>query len=49
MLMKKYGVDLVYIGHRERMVYGQAGMSKFSEFMDKIFDSGGVSLYRVRP
>lgn len=49
MLMGKYGVDLVYIGHRERKVYGQAGLSKFSEFMDKIFESGDVLLYRVRP
>ena len=49
MLMGKYGVDLVYIGHRERKVYGQTGLSKFSEFMDKIFESGDVLLYRVRP
>ena len=48
-LLYKYRVDLVYIGPRERMAYGLDGLDKFSEFMDKVFDTDGVSIYKLKP
>ena len=47
-IMAKYGVDYVYVGHRELATYGTEGFDKFSEFMDPVFNEGGVTVYRLR-
>ncbi len=45
-LLDRYGVDYVYVGDRERQAYGEAGMAKFGELMDAVFQQGGVTVYR---
>lgn len=47
-IMRKYEVEYVYIGHQERFQYGEAGLSKFRNFMDPIFENGEVTIYRTR-
>ncbi len=47
-LLSRYDVDYVYVGHRERARYGEAGLDKFADFADKVFDRGGVRIYEVR-
>ena len=46
-LLDKYRVDYVYVGARERRKYGADGLAKFAEFMEPVFDDGGVTLYRL--
>jgi uncharacterized membrane protein len=46
-LLAKYRVDYVYVGARERETYGEEGLGKFAEFMDTVFDEGGVKVYRM--
>lgn len=49
-LLAKYDVDYVYIGPRERAKYyadGEDGLSKFSDFMELVFNEGDVVLYRL--
>jgi YYY domain-containing protein len=46
-LLAKYRVDYVYVGARERETYGEEGLGKFAEFMDTVFDVGGVKVYRM--
>ena len=47
-LLVKYKVSYVYIGPRERRQYGISGMSKFEAFMDKVFETDTVVIYKVR-
>jgi YYY domain-containing protein len=47
-LLAKYDVDYVYLGPREREKYGDAGLAKFTEFMDSVFSQDNVEIYRVR-
>ena len=47
-LLRKYDVDFVYIGPRERSTFGDEGLAKFDAFMDKAFERGRVVIYRVR-
>lgn len=49
-LIKKYGINYVYVGPRERMLYSP-GYQKFSsdpEEFEPIYTSGGVVIYQVR-
>ena len=46
-LLARYGVDYVYVGRRERDLYGEQGLGKFSSFMDTVFSEGGVVIYRA--
>ena len=46
-ILDKYGVQLVYVGPRERNEYGAEGAAKFAEFMDVAFAQGGVTIYRL--
>ena len=48
-LLAKYRVDYVYVGPRERDVYGVEGLDKFRLFMETVFDQGGVTVYRLPP
>ena len=47
-LLHKYSVDYVYVGPREREVYGAEGMAKFSSFMDEVYSDTGVEVYQRR-
>ncbi len=40
-LLKKYRIDYVYIGSRERREYGEEGLDKFAEFMQIVFPTEG--------
>ena len=47
-LLEKYAVDYVYVGPRERQVYGNDGMVKFALFMDRVYSDAGAEIYRAR-
>jgi uncharacterized membrane protein len=47
-LLRKYDVDFVYVGPRERSTYSSEGLAKFVAFMDTAFEQDGVVIYRVR-
>lgn len=46
-LLEKYTVQYVYVGPLERQRYG-AGVEKFAQFMDVVYQDGGVTIYRRR-
>ena len=50
-LMRKYGVEYVYLGHLER-IYFPGGMDKFEDglggALEKVFDNGDTAIYRVK-
>ena len=47
LLLKKYGVDYVVVGPRERAVYGESGIPKFSMLGSSVFADGGITVYRI--
>ncbi len=47
-LLRKYDVDFVYMGPRERSTYSGEGLEKFDAFMDKAFERNSVVIYKVR-
>ena len=49
-ILYKYDIDYVFIGHRERDLYGTDGMAKFEAIADRAFASpnGDSLIYRVR-
>lgn len=51
-ILRKYDIDYVYIGRRERESYGSEGLAKFTAFADVAFSSGEganeVVIYRLR-
>jgi len=47
-LMAKYNVIYVYVGHLERVQYGDEVGEKFAAFMDVAFENEGVTIYKVR-
>ena len=50
-LMRKYGVEYVYLGQLERLYYPGEGLKKFDGALagdlDKVFQSDQVTIYRV--
>ena len=52
-LLRKYGVEYVYLGKLERIYYGGDGLTKFAQFdgqlWDKVYENADVQIYRVRP
>ena len=50
LILYKYDIDYVYIGRRERDLYGAEGMAKFDAIADRVFASpnGDSLIYRVR-
>ena len=46
-LLQRYDVRYVYVGHRERASYGEAGMEKFDGFLKTAFTSQGVTIYEM--
>lgn len=47
-LLAKYNVNYVYISPREAAAHPASGLAKFGEFMDVAFESGGVTIYKLR-
>ncbi|MCH8186194.1 MAG: hypothetical protein IH862_08870 [Chloroflexi bacterium] len=47
-LLRKYDVDFVYVGPRERAKYGTEGLEKLDSFLDKKVFSEDVAVYTVR-
>ncbi len=46
-VLEKYGVEYVYVGGAERDAYGDAGMAKFAELGEVVFQNAGVTIYRI--
>ena len=51
-LLRKHGVEYVYLGQVERLYYPPEGLAKFdgalSEHLQPVFDTDEVTIYRVR-
>lgn len=51
-VLDRRGIDYIYVGHRERQLYGDVGVAKFGEIADPVFErsdgAGDVVIYRVR-
>jgi YYY domain-containing protein len=45
-IVKKYGIDYIYVGPLERTTYGDAGLAKFQS-MPVVFQQGAVTIYRA--
>ncbi len=45
-LMDKYDIQYVYVGTLERERYSAAGLAKFGEFLEPVFQQGSVTIYR---
>ena len=46
-LLSKYDLDHVYVGPREKNLYGSVGIEKFSEFMNVVFQDDQVAIYQM--
>jgi YYY domain-containing protein len=47
-ILDKYHVEYVYFGRLERELYGEAGMAKFSSFMDVALQNAEVTIFSMR-
>ncbi len=47
-ILDRYDVEYVYVGSLERLQYGEAGLAKFGSFMDVVFRSGQVTIFKTR-
>jgi YYY domain-containing protein len=47
-LIDRYGVDYVVFGPIERTTYGDAGLGKWDELGEKVFDEAGTTVWRLR-
>ena len=51
-LLRKYGVEYIYLGQLERQYYPGAGLDKFEgelrEQLESVYRNGSVTIYRVR-
>ena len=49
-LMRKYGVEYVYVGRLERLYYPAHGLAKFDEAMalEQVYRTDQVRIYRLR-
>jgi uncharacterized membrane protein len=46
-ILEKYDVEYVYVGYLEKEAYGEAGLAKFSTFMEVAYRNDGVIIYRM--
>jgi uncharacterized membrane protein len=46
-LIKKYGIDYIYIGGLERKDFDERGFEKFKDFCTPVFQQGSSILYKV--
>lgn len=47
-LLDEYQIEYIYVGELERANYPAEGLRKFEEHCEKVYDSVGVTIYRVR-
>ena len=47
-LLEKYDIEYVYVGALERDLYALPETLTFDIFMDRAFESGDVTIYKVR-
>jgi uncharacterized membrane protein len=47
-LFGRYGVDYVVYGPIERTTYGDAGLAKWDELGEQVFEREGTSIWRLR-
>ena len=47
-LLKSYRVDYVFIGYRERQLYGEPGLEKFNSHLHLVFEQGNVQIFRCQ-
>ena len=47
-LLEKYGIEYVYVGRLERDLYEVPSTPTFDIFMDRAFESGDITIYKVR-
>lgn len=47
-LIERYGIKYIYVGPLEVSRYPSAGLAKFSQIADVVYNAGGVIIYRVR-
>ncbi len=48
-LLDKYDISYIYVGPLERSRYPADGLTKFSQFLEVVYDTGAVTIYRYRP
>ena len=52
-ILRRYGVEYVYVGEVERLYYPESGLAKFEDglggALDRVYDNAGVTIYRLRP
>ncbi len=46
-LLDRYDISYVYVGPVERARYPAAGLAKFAQLMQTVYDTGTVTIYRV--
>ena len=46
-LIDRYGVDYVVFGPIERTTYGDAGLAKWDELGEQVFDRDGTTIWRL--
>ncbi|MCS7283845.1 MAG: DUF2298 domain-containing protein [Anaerolineae bacterium] len=46
-LLKRYGIQYVYVGLVERSRYPPEGLEKFSQIGETIYDANGVKIFRI--
>ena len=47
-VLDRYDVEYVYVGPLEREQYSEAGLAKFSSFMDIVYQNDAVTIYQIR-
>ncbi|MBC7226851.1 MAG: hypothetical protein H5T61_06410 [Thermoflexales bacterium] len=46
-LLKRYGIQYVYVGPVERSRYSPEGLEKFAQIGEVVYDAGGVRVFRI--
>lgn len=46
-LLKRYGIQYVYVGPLERSRYPSEGLEKFAKIGQTVYDAGGAKIFRI--